>query len=86
MAYLSINEMKFLAKLRNLDGYENMSRKQPENIFSIASSPKPVLGPKKPIPPSRSEKRTPLDETEKNSDNKNRQTQKLQTIKYCTCF
>ena len=30
MENLSINDMKRLAKLRNVDGYENMSRKQLE--------------------------------------------------------
>ena len=57
--------MKFLTKLRNVDDCKNMSRKQLENIFLVSCAPRPFIGPKKPIPPSRSKKRTPLDETEK---------------------
>ena len=48
MGYLSINDMKLLAKLRNVDGYESTSRQQLKNTFSIPSSPKPFPGPKKP--------------------------------------
>ena len=40
MANLGINDMKLLAKLRNVDGYENMSRQQLERIFAIPSAPK----------------------------------------------
>lgn len=55
-----------------------MSRQQLENIQLIPSLLKPVWGPKKPLPLSRSKKRTPTDEIEKNEMTKI-DTQKLQT-------
>ena len=54
-----------LARAGNVDGYENMSRKQLENIFATPSAPTPTpapsLRPKKCITPpaSRSKIRTP---------------------------
>ena len=69
--------MKFLTKLRNVDDCKNMSRKQLENIFLVSCAPKPFVGPKKPIPPSRSKKRTLLDETEKI------EIRKIDRPKYC---
>lgn len=43
---LSIKELMLLAKFKNLDCYENMSRKQLENVFSTSHSlkrgPKPM--------------------------------------------
>ena len=43
MEILSINEMKFLAKLRNVDGYEIMFRKQPKSIFAKPFAFEPIL-------------------------------------------
>ena len=43
MEILSINEIKFLAKLRNVDGYEIMFRKQPKSIFAKPFAFEPIL-------------------------------------------
>ena len=43
MAILSINVMKLLAKLRNVDGYENMFRQQPESTFATPFASEPNL-------------------------------------------
>lgn len=39
MTNLSINEMKLLAKLKNVDSYEIMYKQQPQSL--IATSPEP---------------------------------------------
>ena len=51
-------------KFRNIDGYENMSRKQLESILSTLHFPKPApkpikFTPKRPIPAPRTKKPTP---------------------------
>ena len=38
--------MELLAKLRNIERYENMSRQQVESVFATPSAPKPTLKPK----------------------------------------
>ena len=61
MAILSINVMKLLAKLRNVDGYENMFRQQPQNTFAtpfaselnLEAEPKSALEAKTKIRPLR---------------------------------
>ena len=39
---LAMKELKMLAKVRSINGYENMSRKQLESIFTTSSTPKPT--------------------------------------------
>ena len=46
LKYLTIKELKMLAKTRSIDGYDNMSRQQLESIFAMNSSSKPTPKPK----------------------------------------
>ena len=65
---LEIEELRILAKFRNLDGHKNISRQQLESIFETPSATKLTLTPKsKPV--SRPKKFSPIsinkDELEK---------------------
>ena len=43
---LATQELMIIAKLRNVDDYQNMSREKPESIFTAPFSSKPTLKPK----------------------------------------
>ena len=42
---LAIEELKMLAKTRNIDNYENKSRQESVNIFTTAPTSKPISWP-----------------------------------------
>lgn len=58
--------MELLAKLRNIERYENMSRQQVESVFATPSAPKPTLKPKpKPKSTSKAKKEIHLESKRK---------------------